>query len=282
MNILLIKIYLLRSILILLLIPRIVFSQIPNSDFELWYPNNGTEEPIDWGTNNYPTYNESVMKTTDSYSGDYAILVQSEGPNFEGKTPGVAHTVFIPDQSYNNIKAFVKCAVIDNPGYASIELRGYYGTTIPVTLAFWITWEPIMQYSEINIPVVQMPVPDSVRLEIIGGSFNDSIGFHGYGQIIADHISLTNETANPEINNQHFSVFPNPATETLVVRLETGSTDRMIVCDVNGKPILQADLTAEEIAIDIKKLPAGLYLVRFEKHNAIVGFNKFMKSSTIR
>ena len=73
------------------------------------------------------------------------------------------------------------------------------------------------------------------------------------------------------------SVFPNPAREQVNLMIETPVRDqfRLLVTDVGGKIIKEETVKTEKgsnnICLDIRKIPAGLYLIKLvnEKDDVI-------------
>lgn len=69
------------------------------------------------------------------------------------------------------------------------------------------------------------------------------------------------------INNSHIIVYPNPAKEQVMVRYQLESNQKAIVelMDMTGRKVLKAQLAnnQNEISIDIRNLPDGIYTYRY-------------------
>ncbi len=103
---------------------------IPNSGFENWTTVLGQYENPDYCNTNNAASIVSVSKTTDSYSGMYALQITNNAPSFEGPLPGYATTVFTSPNNISAIEAYVKCDSISGTGEGRIYVYGYLGTAI--------------------------------------------------------------------------------------------------------------------------------------------------------
>ena len=75
-----------------------------------------------------------------------------------------------------------------------------------------------------------------------------------------------------------FSLYPNPAHETL--HLETARTPApntlFILADLQGKQLLEAELSARKTAIDLSGIPVGNYLVMLRQDGVITATSKLV------
>lgn len=69
-----------------------------------------------------------------------------------------------------------------------------------------------------------------------------------------------------------FSMFPNPAKNTVFANVNTQNT-QLSIYDITGKSVLNKSLNLGENSIDISHMPSGVYLVRFTAD----GFNQTKK-----
>mgnify|MGYP002620603662 FL=1 len=75
------------------------------------------------------------------------------------------------------------------------------------------------------------------------------------------------------------SVYPNPATQTIVIRgdaLSQNGQCRIAISDVNGRELFAQDASQPNVTIDVSGWPSGIYLVRFEQNGRYVS-RKFVK-----
>lgn len=92
---------------------------------------------------------------------------------------------------------------------------------------------------------------------------------------ISEAKTLSNELR--EVN-----VFPNPASERLVIELyDKSTTDQIDICifDVMGKIHLKETVNASDsiFTIDISTLPSGTYLLRIQNKDGAFSIKKFVK-----
>lgn len=75
------------------------------------------------------------------------------------------------------------------------------------------------------------------------------------------------------------TVYPNPATETIVVRAEDLSPNgpsRIVISDVNGRNLFVQNAPQSVTNIDVSSWPSGIYMVRFEQNGSCFS-QKFLK-----
>ena len=76
-----------------------------------------------------------------------------------------------------------------------------------------------------------------------------------------DDILLTNYDAVPENEVNLLSVYPNPATDKVVVTSEV-SVNRYDIYDVAGAIVMGNEVNASEFDVNVSELPAGAYIIR--------------------
>jgi hypothetical protein len=79
---------------------------------------------------------------------------------------------------------------------------------------------------------------------------------------------------NSDPRSKTLSVFPNPATEKITI--ETPALGDISVLNLNGRQILQQEITEPATTIDVSILKSGIYVVRVtgEKNVGVVKFIK--------
>jgi hypothetical protein len=91
-----------------------------------------------------------------------------------------------------------------------------------------------------------------------------------------------------EVNRAHniplnhfpvIEVYPNPATHTLNILLQTmpGANSKLLVTDLTGKTVQMINLTKTSEVLDISALPNGLYILNFTD-GVYSKFSKFIKN----
>ncbi len=68
-------------------------------------------------------------------------------------------------------------------------------------------------------------------------------------------------------NAQNATIYPNPATDILTIKIAPNAYNTMAITNVTGQTILQLPLNEQANSIDIKSLPKGLYYVTLRGEN---------------
>ena len=82
-----------------------------------------------------------------------------------------------------------------------------------------------------------------------------------------DHLDLP--LAVSEANEPELSVYPNPATESIVIRVEALSPNgqsRIVISDVNGRELFGQNVPQSVSTIDVSSWTSGIYMVRIEQN----------------
>ena len=90
------------------------------------------------------------------------------------------------------------------------------------------------------------------------------------------NIALGTPTTAP-INHHQLSIYPNPATDQLFVRLDGIVTKtNVVIYDFSGRIVATQALSNKSITVT--NLPAGMYLVKaFDEQQNELGVAKFIK-----
>jgi uncharacterized protein (TIGR02145 family) len=71
-------------------------------------------------------------------------------------------------------------------------------------------------------------------------------------------------------NSEQFSIYPNPATDGIIIRSENSSSMDLSIYGLEGKLVLKKQLKHQENHIDISDLPEGIYAVSIRNSQGIV------------
>ena len=97
---------------------------------------------------------------------------------------------------------------------------------------------------------------------LIAGNYTvlavDSTGCIGTEEFIIDFVSATSEVL-PEM-----LVYPNPASSTVRLRLETGATGWVRLFEASGREVLAQPVQSTTTLIDVSMFPSGSYVLQFE------------------
>jgi len=72
------------------------------------------------------------------------------------------------------------------------------------------------------------------------------------------------------------SIYPNPASDVLVIDSAPSENSRMKIVDINGKEVLTPKLEGASTQIDVSKLDKGVYFVIIENNNEIIKQEKLI------
>ncbi|MBU2929715.1 T9SS type A sorting domain-containing protein [Winogradskyella psychrotolerans] len=90
------------------------------------------------------------------------------------------------------------------------------------------------------------------------------VSVFSFAQVSVSDIDTSRTSLNSiEIQNNEFTIAPNPAKNKLNIKLQNSSEDlKLEVFDVLGKRIFKGVITKLESSIDISNWKSGVYLVR--------------------
>jgi len=114
-------------------------------------------------------------------------------------------------------------------------------------------------------------------------AFTDSTQI-GYGmkKLNAVDMHITNISVGISENfndNDHISLFPNPANNELNLSYNTKESYQVTITDLIGRQHIQTDTNknANSAKLNIEKLPAGIYVIQLRSNNRSVFNSKFIK-----
>lgn len=262
----------------------------PNGDFEDWTEYN-SEEPDDWFSTNLfskPLGLTPVIKTTDSYEGNYAIQLESAVTYFQDTIAGITNghinfdgpvggmpVIQIPE----TLSGYYKYTPsVNDVATASVRLFRY-NTSLgePELLAEEsLSLEPSANYTpfELNVQYNAYPPPDTVNVSFsVENSYQTKTG----GILIVDDLNITFKPVSVETvkDGLEARVFPNPAKDNLFVELGNIYNGNYTISLFNssGAEVINKAIKAKSntvIKIDISSLYSGLYLYRIFSPNGMM------------
>lgn len=275
-----------------------LFSQIPNSGFENWVSNNaGGERPQGWNTLDSINFTlsqsitNSASKSTDSYSGTYALKLTSFLGAFSLKSPGAASNgiavfangspKFIGGSPWTTRSRFLKGrfkylpASPNDKGVITVGLFRYNTSTVPPsrdTIAFGSDTisGPVNSYTPFSVILAFSSQyfsvnPDSCLIVFQSSKFLQdpdlAIGSELYvDDVYFDGVVGVDETSSKLIPSL---LYPLPADQKLTVEVEKKilvGPLKINILDMTGKQVLASTLSAERMSIDVSGLIEGNYL----------------------
>jgi len=313
------------SLLAALIIGNVSFAQykeVQNNIFMFWdhtpektvggttYP--AYDEPAPdhfWTTANPSTrtikYNPTVMKTTDSYEGDYACLMRSTkfpfgvaagslmtGEYRGGLDPGKAVFLGKPWEGRpERFVGFYKYKPIDNDKCLSYVWLFKSVSGVRDTVGF-VSFTPDMQkntvttYTKFDLPIKYYNTndPDSIVM-IFTASFDGSNFNGGDGsELYIDRILLLypGETSvnNTTKQSAHFWVYPNPTSEFINFVIDPSflNGSELFIYNSQGQIVKRETINKEFNEYDIREFPSGSYSYRVMQVGALITEGKFIKN----
>ena len=88
------------------------------------------------------------------------------------------------------------------------------------------------------------------------------------------------ETINVSENQfeNEISIYPNPAADYFIVKLNGIKADRIEIYNCLGKRVLNTAILIDNQEVFINSLPNGVYFLKVNNANGIVAYKKFVKS----
>ena len=240
-----------------------------NLGFESWIIDQSIEEPEYWKTSNNPPF-ISIHKSSDSYSGNFSALVESNGESLEGRAPGVLSATWAGFSSpLRNVQLKIRVDSILNFSnyYASALLcfKGFkdganiYSDSVRLTAVTngWIN--QVIVLSDTSV------ICDSVQVFFIAESQLTGAGYFGYCRFKVDDISINQPIGiyeNSDLNDK-IKVYPNPANDVLQIEVPDDLPySKIELISINGKSITEFD--HEKMIFYVEDLPGGIYFVKIK------------------
>jgi hypothetical protein len=246
--------------------------QIPNPSFENWTPFE-TEEPDSWNTLNYgKTSIPSATKSISSYSGSYALRLETITTTWGDTTGYVTNGKLGPGGPAGGMQVF------GNPS----KITGYYkyipvGNDTALGAAFtfrnsvmienrMIAFTPKTTYTYFEIPFSYSAWPYIDTLDLFFSSSNmQANAFMGLGSVL--FIDSLNVLYLPtgladEGNSIQFSVYPNPFSSTALISFPDihGEVYDFLLFDMLGNVVMRKEAVfSNTIVIDRSNLLSGIY-----------------------
>lgn len=274
-------------------------AQIPNSGFENWHPvaNGQGEDPDHWESNNLIVDTPGIVKSTDAYSGNYALRINAtaipeQSPviylgsiDFDttfttGNFPGsiIASCAGKPIQNVPQVLTgyYKFVAPSKNKGTAGISVEAVLGCVgwpsymFPVGGSFnnfrtsgdstgiYRFFAVAMQEEfTLNEPLDTLRIAAQIAIDT-------NFGEVGEGYLLLDDLGLLGTIGQREMlmEEASFSVFPNPAGEQLYIEIsESFKAHTLQIYDLKGGFVLE---TPFHSPLDISALAPAMYLVKIQ------------------
>jgi hypothetical protein len=257
----------------------------PNNGFENW-TEYSSEEPENWFTSNIfnlSVGSTSVIKTNDSYDGNFAIRIENTITLWGDTLGSITNGTFgengpIGGMTLDSIPEIIS-------GYYKYEPVGPDTAIVKMTLYHFnqntgiseiledkiIKLPPASEYTyfEIESNYFSLPEPDTLNIAFGSSNFNDDGAFVGLGSTLyidaleityKPHIvSVENHTAQDKVR-----FYPNPASETIYFEISDATKESIEVTftDLRGTVFYNGKYNSsfgQKNGIDVSYLAPGLY-----------------------
>lgn len=255
----------------------------PNGDFEDWIEFT-SEEPGSWQSSNLftmPVSDLSVIKSTNSHTGNYAAKIESHLTNFDDTlgfitngylgdeaTEGGMPVDDIPEMLSGYYKYFPVGPDSATAGMTLYKYNTNTGQTMILDSAF-IKLPAANEYTYFEIPVdyYSVPEPDTLNIVFGSGNFDDKNSYIGLGSTLyLDDLEITYKPHLVSVDDQSAdevpAVYPNPVSETLFFETfrELQREVSLKIFDINGHLVAEGVRQGmNKMSIQVDHLISGMY-----------------------
>jgi hypothetical protein len=263
-----------------------------NGSFESWQSQLLTS-PEEWYTQNND--GEGVRQTSGYNQEQYAVelttYLGSQNNHTEAQ-PGEISTGYYPNNCDSN------CYQMGGYGFTQqTDTLAFYYKYVPsgndkavvqltfVKDGFDISYQSIdlsvssaYQYEELAFDIGE--APDSVIVDIVSSSWNDTLLSFVGSQLTIDDIHFKSQVSTGIVTNKNtnsISVYPNPVTDQITIE-NTGSEASMDISIYNlqGQEIIHKSANTALENIDVSTIESGLYIIKII-NNSCVYTKQFVK-----
>ncbi len=260
----------------------ISFSQtaqtVVNADFEVW-DTTEYDTPDSWfsSRDNPKGLLDTipVTKTTDAYSGQYAVRMESllfpygsfTGFVINSQAEGGYHPGFPVDRKWESLTGYFKYQPVNNDTmnltvvmFKAGQQIGFGGLTIDTAVSDYTPFSVPIWYNQPN------EMPDSAMIFLQNCNWNP----HGNSVLYVDALSMsgfdpafTNVPVVPSIMAAGLTIYPNPAGNYLNIKAEGMEQSYQIeVFDITGSMKYSIRQTTNHHQIDLSDFSTGIYFVK--------------------
>lgn len=281
--------------ILLSILSTLNYAQMNNDDFEIWdstftatYSSElsaifGVSDPTGGHVANWSAGSDfGVCRTTDSYSGDYAIILHNwYGYAQEWMTyhdtlsyrPQYLQGYFKYLTGGNNLLAY---------GTADIALTKLNGTSIDTIATGSFQFDSTNVYTPFQIELNYLSIqnPDSIKV-YFQNAYSDCGSDIICNLLYLDKLSLTDISLNLEtLNalNRNFTIYPNPFSHSTTIHSTFIMNDAFVeIFNIYGQRVSQIEgVTGQEYALFRDNLPTGQYVIKITQNNKLITTNKIL------
>jgi hypothetical protein len=273
------------------------YSQVTNGGFEVWdtvivscydtdlvslyavpNPEGGIVNSWDpyWG----PGAGCGIGRTTDSYSGNYSLLLFNWYNYAYGWVVQTSAINYRPQYLEGYFKYITGGNEVLSYGTAKVFLTRFNGASNDTigTGTFEFNSSPAYSPFQMTINYTSSLTPDSISFDIKNGAH------HCLQQMVCnllylDDLSLSGiAAAFPDVmSEQKINVFPNPAVDEIKISREADLSFTCKIYSALGEPLIEKELQGRESALQISSLSDGFYFYEIHIGNTMVKKGKLVK-----
>ena len=278
---------------------KLAFGQT-NGDFELWdtvHTNDasielansfGVPNPLGGIVNNWTAeWNGlGVSRTTDSYSGNYSLIVHNWYSYLQGGISYHNAISYTPQylQGYYKYNTSGSGSNGLSQGKATVTLTRFNGTSNDTiaTGSYLFDSSNVFIPFQLNIGLTSL-IADSVSIYIVNAGIGNSCqGFNNICNLLyLDNLTLSTIPVGIEnlISNENVvSVFPNPFTTETTFKTDEAFKDATLeVYNSVGQTVKQIkNISGKTVTLFRDNLPSGLYYIRMRQDSKVIASEKLL------
>lgn len=245
----------------------VLFSQIPNGDFEDWIiAPNGEEVPAMW---NSPFQNQpgSIFKSSDSFSGDYSLGIATLNYSDNGSfAPAYFGTKIKPTNLENTLTFYYKIDSLDGDGKALVWIFNEDEQGV-LDLLYDFSFNEVNENfvkEEISFTLSDL---DSIIITFVSANQSSSIGYIGFTRVFFDSVELNTVSlvgnANPD---NDLIVYPNPAKGFFGIKNLNQYHEYLEIISPIGQTIYSGNINGNSFHLE----PTGFFLVNVYDRNRVL------------
>lgn len=258
---------------------------ITNGAFENWSAK--TYDKV----NNWSRAGSGVSRTTDSYRGGYAVLLETKDVFDGDANPSAISNGFFGDNGPEGGVPYTGTQDTLVFYYKYIPQGGSKGG---VSLSLFAAGSPVggqfvqinaaSSYTKMEVPFQAGNMPDTMRIVFISTDFPVVVGNMG-SQLFIDEVQLKSQPLNtgifrPSKGTNAVKVYPNPASDNITINTGEALNNATInLTDALGRVVYSSSVDAGngEFTLPISHLENGVYFYTLTADNGYIATGKLYK-----